>query len=62
MLHRCSNCLGQSQLQNVVKELFQAYDFDVEDSIVYKQRIHDGHTKIVSMKVLLENSLKKSAK
>jgi hypothetical protein len=35
MLHRCSNCPGQSQLQTVIEELFQANYFDVEGSIVY---------------------------
>jgi hypothetical protein len=50
MLHRYSNCSGQSQLQTVTEELFQANnDFDVEDSIVYKQWVHDGHTKTASM-------------
>jgi hypothetical protein len=49
VIHRCSNFLGQSQLQTVVEELFQSNDFDVEDSIVYKQWIHDSHTKIVPM-------------
>jgi hypothetical protein len=45
MHHRCSNFPGQSQLQTVVEELFQTNDFDVEDSIVYKQWVHD-HTKL----------------
>jgi hypothetical protein len=49
MLHSCSNCPGESQLQTAVEELFEANDFDVEDSIIYKQWVHDGHTKIVSM-------------
>jgi hypothetical protein len=49
MVHRYSNCPGQSQLQTVVEELFQANYFDVEDSIVYKQWFHDDHTQIVSM-------------
>jgi hypothetical protein len=35
-LQRYSNCPGQSHLQTVIRELFQANDFDVEDSIVYK--------------------------
>jgi hypothetical protein len=48
-LHRCLNCPGQSHLQTVVEELFQANNFDVEDSIVYKQWVHDGHTKVASM-------------
>jgi hypothetical protein len=29
--------------------LFQANDFDMEDIIVHKQWVHDGHIKIVSM-------------
>jgi hypothetical protein len=37
------------KLQTVVEGLFQANDFDVEDSIVYQQWVHDGHTKIVFM-------------
>jgi hypothetical protein len=38
-----------SQLQTVNEELFQANDFDVEDSIVYKQLVHDDHTTTVSL-------------
>jgi hypothetical protein len=62
VLHRCSNCPGQSQLQTVVEELFQANDFDVEDSIVYNQWIHDGRTKIVSMTSTVGEFTEKSAK
>lgn len=47
MLHRCSNCTWQSHLWTLVEELFHANNFDVEDSIVYKQQVHDDHTKIV---------------
>jgi hypothetical protein len=57
-----SKCPRQSQLQTVVEELFQANDFDVEGSIIYKQWVHDDHIKIVFMKSNLENSLKKSTK
>jgi hypothetical protein len=61
MFHRCSNCPGQSQLQTVIEELFQANDSDVEDCIIYKHWVHDGHTKLYPWQVLLENSMKKSA-
>jgi hypothetical protein len=46
MIHRRSNC-PYSQLQPIAEELFLATDFDVETSIVYKQWVHNGHTKIV---------------
>jgi hypothetical protein len=36
VLHRCLYYPGQNQLQTVNEELFQAYDCDVEGSIVYK--------------------------
>jgi hypothetical protein len=49
MLHRCSNCTGQSQLRAVIEELFQANNFDVEDSILYKQWVHDDHTKVADI-------------
>jgi hypothetical protein len=48
MLYGCSNCPGQSQLETVVKELFQVNGFDVEVIIDCKHWIHDGHAKIVS--------------
>jgi hypothetical protein len=47
MLHRCSNCPGHRQIQTVVKELSQVNDFDMEDSILYKQWVHYGHAKIL---------------
>lgn len=39
----------ESRLQTVTEELFQANDFDVEDSMVYKQWVHNDHIEIVSM-------------
>jgi hypothetical protein len=50
ILHRCSNHPGQSQMQTVIKQLFHDNsNSEVEDSTVYKQHIHNDHTKIVSM-------------
>jgi hypothetical protein len=36
-------------METVIKELFHDNNSEVEDSIVSQQRIHNGHTKIVSM-------------
>jgi hypothetical protein len=33
MIHRCSNCTGQSQLRTVIEEFFEANNFDMEDSL-----------------------------
>jgi hypothetical protein len=60
MLHTCSTCPGHSQLHIVLDKLFQANDSDVEDSIVYKQQIHDGHIEIVSMTSTVEEFTKKN--
>jgi hypothetical protein len=43
MLHRYSHC--SEQRHTVTEELFQA---NVEDSIICKQLVHDGHIKTVS--------------
>jgi hypothetical protein len=48
MVHRCSNCPGQCHPQTVTQGFFQARDFDVENSIVYKQWFQDGHTEFIS--------------
>jgi hypothetical protein len=63
VLCRCSNCPGQSHLKTITEELFEANDFDVEDSIVCKQWVHCGHTKVVFItnSPLFENLLKKFA-
>jgi hypothetical protein len=47
----CSNHQGQRQLQTVTDQLFQANDFDVDDIIlvVYRQWVHEGNTKIISV-------------
>jgi hypothetical protein len=37
-----------------IEELFQTNDFDMEDSIVCMQWIHDGHTEIVFMATTVE--------
>jgi hypothetical protein len=64
MLHKCSNCSGQSQLQAVAEELLQTNDFYVGDSTVYRQWVYDGDRKITSLtgtaRELTEKNLPKS--
>lgn len=43
MLHRFSNCSGQSAANSYLS-------FDAEDSTVYWQWVNEGHAKNVSMK------------
>jgi hypothetical protein len=35
-LQKYSDCPGQNHLKTVIQELFQANDFDVKDTIVYR--------------------------
>jgi hypothetical protein len=48
MLYRGKICSGKVQLQSAVEKLFHAYDFDVEDIIVYRQLVYDAHIEIAS--------------
>ena len=48
-MHRCSDCLGSSNLSNYIESLFTADDTDADDVIRCKQWYHDGQLKLASM-------------
>lgn len=49
MLHRCSNCLGRSNLCNYIESLFTVDEMEADDVVNYKQWCHNGQLKLESI-------------
>ena len=49
MLHRCSSCLGRSNLSNYIESLFTSDEMEADDVVNYKQWRHNDQLKLESI-------------
>ena len=54
MLHMCEACPGRDAVEDFIRELFSANDFDEDDQINYKKWIHTDRTTLESVTATVE--------
>ena len=51
MLHACDKCPGKEALQEYLKDQLDAHEFDLSDTIKYKQWVHTDRTTLISLEI-----------
>ena len=54
MIHLCDKCPGKDALHEYLADLFDSYDFDLDESICYKQWGQTDRSNLVSLTVSIE--------